>query len=210
MTRREQLRAAHLYVITPDRTPEQVMDLAQAVLHGGADVLQLRHKTLARGRLLEVARRLRDVAAEAGALFIVNDHLDIAMIAGADGVHLGPDDLNIESARRLAGAGFLIGASASTPEAARSAVNSGADYIGCGATFSTPLKPDKDVIGPTGVAAVSAAVKVPVFAIGGIDESKIGQLTAEGVHRVGVIRGIADSADPESAARRMRAMLTGT
>ena len=178
------------------------------MLRGGADVLQLRHKTLPRGRLLDLARRLRDMAAEAGALFIVNDHVDIALVAGADGAHLGPDDMSIESARQVAHEGFLIGASASKPEAARLAVHAGADYVGCGATFSTPLKPNKDVIGPAGVAAVSAAVKVPVFAIGGIDESNVGQLTSAGVHRVCVIRAIADSTDPESAARRLRAMLS--
>jgi len=178
------------------------------VLRGGADVLQLRHKKLPRGQLLDVARRLRDMTVEAGALFIVNDYVDVALIAGADGVHLGPDDLRIESARKIAPPGFLIGASASKPEAARAAVDAGAGYIGCGATFSTPLKPNKDVIGPAGVAAVSAAVRVPVFAIGGIDESNISQLTSIGVHRVCVIRAIADSKDAESAARRLRAMLT--
>ncbi len=169
--------------------------------------MQLRHKTLPRGQLLELARRLRDITTEASVMFIVNDHVDIAMLAGADGVHLGPDDLSIEAARRIAPEGFLIGASASHPEAARSAVSAGADYIGCGATFSTPLKPNKDVIGPEGVAAVSAAVKVPVFAIGGIDESNVGQLTAAGINRVCAIRAIADATDPESAARRLRAML---
>ena len=204
----QRLEAARLYVVTPDRDPEHVVALAQAVLRGGADVLQLRHKTSPRGQLLDLARRLRDVTAETGALFIVNDHVDIALIAGADGVHLGPDDVSIESARRLAPPSFLIGASASTAEAAKAAVDASADYIGCGATFSTPLKPNKDVIGPAGVAAVSAAVKVPVFAIGGIDESNISQLTSIGVHRVCVIRAIADSKDAESAAGRLRAMLT--
>ena len=182
--------------------------LAQAVLRGGADVLQLRHKTLPRGQLLDLARRLRDITAKAGALFVVNDHVDIALIAGADGVHLGPDDLSIESARGLAPPSFLIGASASKPDTARAAVKAGAAYIGCGATFSTPLKPNKDVIGPAGVAAVSAAVKVPVFAIGGIDEKNVPQLIAVDIHRVCVIRAIADSKDAESAARRLRAMLT--
>jgi thiamine-phosphate pyrophosphorylase len=148
------------------------------------------------------------VTATAGSLLIVNDHLDIALAAAADGVHLGPDDLSIESARRLAPPSFLIGASASKPDTATAAVKAGADYIGCGATFSTPLKPNKDVIGPAGVAAVAAAVRVPVFAIGGIDESNISQLTSIGVHRVCVIRAIADSQDAETAARRLRAMLT--
>jgi len=184
-----------------------VLHLVEAVVRGGAEVVQLRHKTLARGELFELARRLRDVTSAAGTIFIVNDYLDLALLSRADGVHLGPDDLSIASARRLAGDRLLIGASVSKAEDAQAVIAAGADYIGCGATFATPLKPDKHVIGPAGVAAVSKAVAVPVFAIGGIEESNIGQLTALGLHRICVIRAVAGSADPESAARRLRTIL---
>jgi thiamine-phosphate pyrophosphorylase len=196
-------------VITPDREPPRVEAIAAAALRGGADVLQLRHKGLQRGDLLGLARRLRPLAAAAGALFIVNDHLDLALMSGADGVHLGPGDLTVASARRIAGDSLLVGASASTVAAALAAVAEGADYIGCGPAFATPLKPEKGVIGPVGVAAVEGAVQVPVFAIGGIDESNIGELAALGLRRACVIRAISDAADPESAARRLRTMLTG-
>jgi thiamine-phosphate pyrophosphorylase len=201
------LEAARLYVITPDRAPDEVVALARAVLRGGADVVQLRHKTLARFELLDLARRLRNVTNDARALFIVNDHVDIALIGGADGVHLGPDDLSIGAARRLAHEGFLIGASASNPDTARSAQRAGADYIGSGPAFATPVKKEKGVIGPAGVAGVAAAVGVPVFAIGGIEEGTVAQLTALGLRRVCAIRALADSPDPEKAARRLRAML---
>jgi thiamine-phosphate pyrophosphorylase len=194
-------------VITPDRDPGAVVDIAQAAVRGGADVLQLRHKTLARGELLPLARRLRDITREAGVLLIVNDHVDIALLSEADGVHLGPDDITIESARRVAGDKRLIGASAWTPEAAAGAAKAGADYLGCGPAFTTPIKSEKRVIGPAGVASVAAAVTVPVFAIGGIDESNLGQLTEVGMRRVCVIRAVADSADPEATVRRLRAML---
>ena len=170
-------------------------------------MVQLRHKTLPRFELLELALELRDLTTAAGALFIVNDHLDIALIAAADGVHLGPDDLSIGGARRLAHDGFLIGASASYPDAARSAVNVGADYVGSGPAFATPVKKEKGVIGPAGVQAVTAAVDVPVFAIGGIEEANVAQLTALGLRRVCAIRALADAPDPEKAARRLRAML---
>lgn len=196
-------------MITPDREPPRVEAIASAALRGGADVLQLRHKGLHRGDLLTLARRLRPLATAAGALFIVNDHLDLALMSGADGVHLGPDDLTVASARRIAGDRLLVGASASAVPAALAAAAAGADYIGCGPAFATPLKPEKGVIDPAGVAAVEAAVNLPVFAIGGIDESNVGELTALALRRACVIRAIADASDPESAARRLRTMLTG-
>ncbi|HEV2967521.1 MAG TPA: thiamine phosphate synthase [Candidatus Dormibacteraeota bacterium] len=205
----ERLLAAHLYVITPDAPQDQVVEIAAAAVRGGADIVQLRHKALARGELLALARRLRAVIAQAGVLFVVNDHVDIALLSEADGVHLGPDDLSIKSARRVAGDRLLIGASASSPAAARTAIADGADYLGSGPAFATPIKTEKQIIGPKGVAAIAAAVgpEVPVFAIGGIDESNVAQLVAEGLRRVCVIRAISGASDPEQAARRLRAML---
>ncbi|HEY8801956.1 MAG TPA: thiamine phosphate synthase [Candidatus Dormibacteraeota bacterium] len=205
----DRLLRSHLYVLTPDAPPDRVIELAAAAVRGGADVLQLRHKSLARGALLALARRLREIAAPPGVVFIVNDHVDIALLSGADGVHLGPDDLTIGAARRLAGDRLLLGASASSPEAALAAIAEGADYLGSGPAFATPVKAEKPVIGPIGVAAIAAAAApVPVFAIGGIDESNVAQLTAEGIHRACVIRAVADAPDPEQAAGRLRAMLT--
>jgi len=195
------LEAARLYVITPDAAPERVLEIATAAQRGGADIVQLRHKTLRRGELLDLARDLRRTLRRC--LFVVNDHVDIALLSRADGVHLGADDLSVASARRVAGDRLIIGASASSAEV----VPPDADYVGCGAAFATPVKTAKAVIGPEGVAAVAAAVAVPVFAIGGIDESNVAQLTARGVHRVCVIRAVSDAADPELATRRLRAML---
>ena len=201
------LEQARLYVVTPDLPAERVLGIAAAAARGGADIIQLRHKTLPRGELLDLALRLRELIDDA--LFIVNDHVDIAVLSGADGAHLGPDDLSIEAARRVSGDRLLIGASASTVDAARAALAEGADYIGCGAAFATPVKSEKRIIGPEGVAEVAGALApVPVFAIGGVDESNVKQLTALGLWRVCVIRAVADAADPEQATRRLRAMLT--
>jgi thiamine-phosphate pyrophosphorylase len=185
--------------------------VAAAALRGGADVLQLRHKNLARGELLTLARRLRQMSSDAGTLFIVNDHVDIALLSEAAGVHLGPDDLSVASARRVAGDRLLIGASASTPAAALAAIAEGADYLGSGPAFETPIKAEKQVIGPEGIAEIAAAAgsKIPVFAIGGIDESNVGRLIEAGLRRACVIRAVADASDPEQATRRLRAMLTG-
>jgi thiamine-phosphate diphosphorylase len=196
-------------VITPDQDPDRVEALAAAAVRGGAGVLQLRHKLLARGELLSLARRLRAITRAAGVLFVVNDHVDLALLSEADGVHLGPDDLTVAAARRIAGDRLLIGASASTPSAAVEAVESGADYLGSGPAFATPLKPEKQVIGPWGVAEIAHAVgpSVPVFAIGGIDQSNLGQLTAVGVRRACVVRAVGGAPEPEAATRRLRTML---
>jgi len=201
------LARAQLYLVTPDAPPERVVEIAAAAIRGGADIVQLRHKTLPRGELLTLARRLRELIRDA--LFVVDDHVDIAVLSGADGVHLGPDDLSIGAARRVGGDRLLIGASASTVETARAAVAEGADYIGCGAAFTTPVKRERKVIGPQGVALVARALApVPVFAIGGIDEWNIEQLTAMGIRRACVIRAVAEASNPEQATRRLRAMLT--
>jgi len=170
------------------------MKVATGAARGGADVVQLRRLRLA----LE------------GVLFVVNDHVDIALLCEADGVHLGPDDLSVASARRVAGDRLLIGASASTPERARQAVAEGADYLGCGPAYATPIKAEKKVLGPVGIAAIAGLVEVPVFAIGGIDASNVAQLTAAGLHRVCVIRAVGDAPDPERATRELRAMLSAT
>jgi len=205
--RRARLAAAHLYAITADQEPERVAAVAGACLRGGADLLQLRHKTLSRGALLVLAQRLREATAAAGALFIVNDHLDIALLADADGVHLGDDDLSVAEARRLAAPGFLVGASASNPDAARFAVTAGADYLGTGPAFATPIKAAKPVIGPAGVAAVQQAVGIPVFGIGGVTPENVHELVAAGIRRACLIRGLFEAKDPESAARRVKAVL---
>ena len=194
-------------MITPDAAPDRVIQIAIAAVRGGAEVIQLRHKSLARGQLLELARKVREVT-QPRALFIVNDFVDIALLSEADGVHLGPDDLSLAAARRVGGDRLLIGASASTPQAARAAIDDGADYLGSGPAFATPIKSDKKVIGPEAVAAIAtAAGSVPVFAIGGIDETNLSHLTTLGLRRACVIRAVAGAPDPESATRRLRTML---
>ena len=197
----ERVRAARLYPITPEAEPGQVVRLVHAWLRGGASIIQLRHKHLPRGRLLKLACTLARACSRANALFIVNDHLDVALLSGAAGVHLGPDDLSVAAARRVAGANVIVGASASTPEAARQAERDGADYLGSGPAYPTQLKTDKQVIGPAGVAAVTVAVAIPVFAIGGIQRSRLSELRAAGVERVCAISALGQAPDPEAEVR---------
>src|SRR5258708_18726802 len=158
------LLAAYLYVITPDAPPDHVFEVAAAALRGGADVLQLRHKKLARGELLALARRIREITTRSGALFIVNDHVDIALLSKADGVHLGPDDLSIPPALRIAAGRLLIAPSPPPPETAGAAIVEGADYLGSGPAFATPIKSEKQLIAPAGVPPIPAiaASKIPL------------------------------------------------
>lgn len=204
---RTRLDTAHLYAITPDTDPDRIQSLVTAWVRGGADIVQLRHKSLARGGLLDLASRLAGIVHDGGGLLIVNDHVDIALLADADGVHLGDDDVSVRAARAIAGPDLLIGASASTPHAALRKVSDGADYIGSGPAFASPLKPEKRVIGPEGVAAVATAVDVPVFAIGGVDEAAIPLLVSAGMRRACAIRALSEADDPAVAVRRMREAL---
>jgi thiamine-phosphate pyrophosphorylase len=205
--RHDRLTAARLYGITPEAEPAEVERVVAAWLRGGVDVVQLRQKRLARGSLLELATALAGACAAAGALFVVNDHVDVAVLSGADGVHVGPDDLTVGAARRSGGPGLLVGASASTPDAGRDAEREGADYLGTGPAYATPLKAEKRVIGPAGVAAVAAAVRLPVFAIGGVDRSRLPELRAAGLTRVCAIRALGAAADPEAEARAWKTAL---
>ncbi len=206
-TLRDRLRGERLYVITPDLEPDTLVARTEQALVGGARIVQLRHKTLARARLLDLARELRRLTAAAGALLIVNDHLDIALLAGADGVHLGHEDLSVAAARRVAGSGLIIGATAAGIEPALAAARDGADYVGCGAAFPTPVKPGRRAIGPAAIAAVAAASPIPVFAIGGIDAANLDQLLAAGLRRVCVVRAVYESTDPRASASALAARL---
>ena len=198
--------AARLCAITPDLQPSQVEAVVAAWLRAGVRFVQLRHKSLPRGDLLVLAGRLAAAVGEAGGLLVVNDHVDIALLSGSAGVHLGPDDLTVAAARRVAGAEFLIGASAASPAAARAAEAEGADYLGSGPAFPTANKPEKQVIGPAGIAEVAAAVAIPVFAIGGITPERVPELRRAGVERACAIGALAGPA-PGAAAGRLLALL---
>lgn len=209
---RERLQSARLYGLTPDAEPKRVLELVAAWCEGGVEIIQLRHKTLERAALLWLAERLRDVCGRHGVLTIVNDHLDIALLSGADGVHLGEEDLSLADAEKaLQNAGsrrIIVGASVSTVAVARAAERGGADYLGAGPTYATPIKEEKAAMGPAGVRAIQDAVRIPVFAIGGIAPDNVGELRAHGVDRICVIRALSDVPDPAAEARRLRALLT--
>lgn len=197
-----------LIVIT-DRVlaqPRDVVDVVRACLEAGAPAVQLRDKDATARELFGQAIAIRALTATHGALLFVNDRLDVALAAGADGVHLGPGDLPLEAARRAAPAPFLIGWSTDDPEDARRAERLGADYIGCGAVFGTT---SKDVagerIGTERLAAVAAAVRIPVVGIGGIGPDNVGAVARTGAAGAAAIRSVMAATDPAAAVRTLLA-----
>ena len=187
----------------PDRTLEET---TRAACRGGAGVIQLRDKEGTDRQRLARARRLKVVCRTHGARFVVNDRLDIALAAEADGLHLGPDDLPIVDARRVA-PDLLIGGSAGTVERAVELQKAGADYLGCGAVYdAAPSKPDaSDPRGPERIAEIVDAVDIPVVGIGGITPDNAPPVLAAGAAGVAVIRAVVAQADPESATRHLHA-----
>ncbi len=208
MRKAARLRLA-LYVITAADAGRGRghLDVARAALAGGADALQLRDKEREGGELFRLAVSMREAVDESGTdcLFLVNDRVDVAVAAGADGVHLGQDDLPAGAARTLVGDGRILGVSVGTVEEALRARQEGADYLGVGPVFSTPSKPDAgEPIGLEGLRRIREAVDLPLVAIGGIDEEKVGAVLEAGADGVAVISAVASAGDMEAAVRRLR------
>ena len=200
-------RALRLMVITHPRPrcgrPLEVV--VEEAVAAGATAIQLRDKEAPPRELFARARRLRAVTTRHGALLIVNDRLDIALAAGADGVHLGPGDVPVAAARRVVPDGFLLGHSTDDPGLARRAEADGADYLGCGTVFRTTSKADAGaVIGVGGLAAVARTVGIPVLAIGGVTAERVPRLGGSGAGGVAVISAVMAARSPANAARRLR------
>jgi len=198
-----------LYVIVDHDAAgsRDVVDIASAAIRGGADVLQFRDKTASARAFMKEAERLLSVARRADVPLIINDRVDIACAVGADGVHLGQDDLPLAAARRVLGSGRLIGRSTHSLEQARAAEAQGADYIGCGPIFQTPTKPDYGSVGTELIGQVLQAVRLPVVCIGGIDCGNLAAVLEAGAERVAVVRAVCAAPDPESAARELKQAL---
>jgi thiamine-phosphate pyrophosphorylase len=200
-----------LYVIV-DRAAAGTRDLAEvaeAAIRGGADVLQLRDKTASNDTLIRDAKRLLRLTRPAGIPLIINDRPEVTRAAGAEGVHLGQEDMPLSAARRLLGPGALLGKSTHSLAQALAAEAEGADYIGCGPVFATPTKPDYGGVGPGLIAQVTASVRLPVVCIGGIDQAVLPRILAAGAQRVAVVRAVCAAADPEAAARALKRILCG-
>jgi len=190
-----------LYVIL-DRTVAAGRDLGElldAVIAGGARMVQLREKTWPSGQLLPLAQRLRARCREAGVTFVMNDRVDLAVALEADGVHLGQDDLPPRHARALLRSGMILGVSTHSVEQARRAQADGADYVAVGAMFPTGTKPDFELVGPALVRAVRSEIRVPLVGIGGITPDNVGQVISAGADGVAVISAVCAAPDPRAA-----------
>jgi thiamine-phosphate pyrophosphorylase len=202
----ELARRLRLIVITDSERarPRAVVEVVSAALRAGAPTIQLRDKHASALELLELGRSMRELTRASGALLFVNDRLDVALAVGADGVHVGPDDLPVGAVRAAAPAGFLIGASADDPEVARRLVADGADYVGCGAVYATSTKPDAgEVIGLEGVERVARAVDVPVIGIGGITVERSAEVAATSAAGVAVVAAVMAASDVAGTVRAL-------
>lgn len=188
-----------------------VAAVTEAALRTGAPAVQLREKHLPPRDVLPLARHLRDLTRTAGALLFINDRIDLALAVRADGVHLGPDDLPLQAARRLVPPGFLIGYSADDPAIAREAVARGADYIGCGTVYATRTKADAGAaIGVSRLAEVARSVDAPVIGIGGITAERAGEVFAAGAAGCAVVGAVMADPHPDRAVRAfLRAVPAG-
>lgn len=195
-----------LYLVTngDGMEEEAFFQKVERALRGGVTLVQLREKELGGGAYLARAVRLRELCDRYGVPLIVDDRVDVALAAGAAGVHVGAEDLPVEAARRLLGPDRIVGATAKTVEAARAAIAAGADYLGVGAIYPTETKV-KTVLTPVARLAEIRALGTPCVAIGGLCADNLEVLKDSGADGVAVVRALMRSEDPEAEARTLRA-----
>lgn len=175
----------------------------QEALAAGVRWVQYREKALPARQQVEAAARLCRLVQATGGCFLVNDRVDVAMAVGADGVHLGQDDIPLALARQILGEDKIIGISVSTVEEALEAEKGGADYLGVGAVFSTPTKPEAKGIGLEGLAAIRRAVFLPLVAVGGITAENAAAVIKAGADAIAVVSAIVAAADIRQAAQEL-------
>ncbi len=199
-----------LYVITDTTLSHgrSHLEIARAALEGGADAVQLRDKSSPAINLCRWASEVQPMARKYGALFVINDRVDVALVAGADGAHVGPEDLPVREARRLLPRPVVLGVSAGTREEARRAEKEGADYLGVGPVFATATKPDAgEPLGLDRFSEIARAVGIPVVAIGGITPANVAQVFACGAAGAAVVSAVASAEDMAQAARALKRLI---
>ena len=197
-----------LYAVT-DRSwvgKQSLYEQVEDALKGGVTCVQLREKTLDEANFLKEAREIRQLCKRYGVPFLINDNLEVAIACGADGVHVGQDDLPVTEVRRRVGDGMIVGVSAHNVEEAKRAVAGGADYLGAGAVFGTTTKSNVTPLSHATLREICEAVEIPVVAIGGITKDNVLQLRGAGVRGVAVVSAIFAAQDIQAACRELRAL----
>ncbi|MGD0073857.1 MAG: thiamine phosphate synthase [Candidatus Binataceae bacterium] len=198
---------SHFYAIVDPIAGHSPADLARILVSAGARILQLRLKHASGRDFLSAAKAIADLCKEHQALFIVNDRVDVAMLAGADGVHLGQDDLPIAAARGIVGSRMIVGISTHSVEQAVAAERAGADYIGFGPMYAGGAKQTRTGQGLDNLRAVRAAVKLPIVAIGGITEGAVPEVLEAGADAVAIITDVVVSNDIPSKVGRILSLV---
>ncbi|MBW2532098.1 MAG: thiamine phosphate synthase [Deltaproteobacteria bacterium] len=204
--RREALEAVDLYLVTSASASRgrPSLDILDAALDAGVRMVQLREKELGKGDLYQLAREFRSRTTAAGCLLIINDHVDVALACGADGVHLGQSDLPVEAARSIA-PGLILGASSHDEDEARQAARAGADYVNIGPIFPTSTKPDASrFLGPEAISTIAPSLSIPFTCMGGISRDNVNRVLARGARIVAVVSAVTAAEDPAAAARELR------
>jgi len=198
-------------IVDPERAGgRDIAELARLCAEGGATLVQLRDKTSETRAMIDRARAIKRAIAPLGVPLVVNDRVDVALAAGADGVHVGPDDMAVEDARRLLGPGAIIGLSIKSTAEAEAAPIDLIDYVGSGGVYVTLSKQQKNApIGPEGLARIAAvlrrrAPKLPLAGIAGIDAGNAAEVIAAGAEGIAVISALSLAPDPRAAARTLR------
>jgi thiamine-phosphate pyrophosphorylase len=200
--------SVRLYVlITESACKRPWREAAQEAILGGADCLQLREKDMAGRELLRRARLLVDLCRPHGVLCIINDRPDIAILSGADGVHVGQDDLPVVQVRKMVGREKIVGVSTHCIDHARSAVHDGADYLGIGPFFRSATKPRDFLAGPEYAQQAAQVIHLPLVAIAGINQENLDEVLASGIRAVAVTAAVVGQDDPREAAARLKSRL---
>lgn len=192
-----------IYLVTDDGCLQgrALIDCVREALEGGVTLVQYRAKTASSAEMYDEALQLKALCDSFNVPLIINDRLDIAMAVGAAGVHLGQDDLPCAAARRILGEDYLIGVSAHNPAEAKAALQSGADYLGCGAVFGTATKADVQKLGTDGLAAICKAKGLPVVGIGGVTADNYREVRAAGADGAAIVSGILAQSDIRATVR---------
>lgn len=192
-----------IYLVTDEGCLQgrALLDCVREALDGGVTLVQYRAKTASSAEMYDEALQLKALCDSFNVPLIINDRLDIAMAVGAAGVHLGQDDLPCAAARKILGKDYIIGVSAHNPAEAKAALQSGADYLGCGAVFGTATKADVKKLGTDGLAAICKAKGLPVVGIGGVTADNYREVRVAGADGAAIVSGILAQPDIRATVR---------